>query len=31
VVPWVSIVERYLEPPFGQSLLAVARKPIGIT
>lgn len=28
VVPWISILERYWEPPVGQSLLAVARKPV---
>jgi SAM-dependent methyltransferase len=28
VVPWLSILERYWEPPVGQSLLAVARKPV---
>lgn len=27
MVPWISILERYWEPPTGQSLLAVARKP----
>lgn len=28
VVPWISILERYWEPPVGQSLLAVARRPV---
>lgn len=27
VVPWPSKIERWWEPPFGQSLLAVGRKP----
>jgi SAM-dependent methyltransferase len=27
VVPWVSRAEQLLEPPLGQSLLAIARKP----
>lgn len=27
VVPWVRAIERRWSPPFGQSLLAVARKP----
>lgn len=26
VVPWVSLLEKVWQPPFGQSLLAVARK-----
>jgi SAM-dependent methyltransferase len=28
VVPWISVLERYWEPPIGQSLLVVARKPV---
>ena len=28
VVPWVRALERRWSPPFGQSLLAVARKPL---
>jgi len=31
VVPWISTLERYWEPPLGQSLLAVARRPMGNT
>jgi len=31
VVPWESKIERKWEPPFGQSLLAVALKPGGQT
>jgi spermidine synthase len=27
MVPWVSKVEQWWEPPLGQSLLAIARKP----
>ena len=27
VVPWISRLERFWEPPVGQSLIAVARKP----
>ena len=27
VVPWISRAEQLLEPPLGQSLLAIARKP----
>jgi SAM-dependent methyltransferase len=30
VVPWVSKIERRWEPPIGQSLLAIARKPTDI-
>ena len=27
LIPWISKVERHWEPPLGQSVLAVARKP----
>jgi len=29
VVPWISRLERFVEPLIGQSVLAVARKPLG--
>jgi len=28
VIPWLSKAEQLLEPPLGQSLLAIARKPV---
>jgi SAM-dependent methyltransferase len=28
VVPWISVLERFREPRLGQSVLAVARKPM---